>query len=86
MHARCRREKDQPMDLMIAATALFLGACLGSFANVCIWRIPEEKSIVFPSSHCPKCGKSIRPYDNIPVLSWLILRGRCRDCPNWWIK
>ena len=53
---------------------------IGSFLNVCIWRIPEEKSIVFPSSHCPKCGKSIRPFDNIPVLSWLILRGRCRDC------
>jgi leader peptidase (prepilin peptidase) / N-methyltransferase len=56
------------------------GAAIGSFLNVCIWRIPEGKSIVFPSSHCPKCGKSIRPFDNIPVMSWLILRGRCRDC------
>ena len=60
--------------------AFVLGAVVGSFLNVCIWRIPEEKSIVFPASHCPKCGKSIRPYDNIPVLSWLALRGRCRDC------
>jgi leader peptidase (prepilin peptidase)/N-methyltransferase len=60
--------------------SFFLGAVIGSFLNVCIWRIPAEKSIVFPSSHCPKCGTSIRPYDNIPILSWLILRGRCRDC------
>ena len=60
--------------------AFVFGAMIGSFLNVCIWRIPEGKSIVFPSSHCPKCGNPVRPYDNIPILSWLILRGRCRDC------
>jgi leader peptidase (prepilin peptidase)/N-methyltransferase len=60
--------------------AFIFGGVVGSFLNVCIWRIPEGKSIAFPSSHCPKCGKSIRPFDNIPVLSWLLLRGRCRDC------
>jgi len=56
------------------------GLVIGSFLNVCILRIPEHKSIVLPSSACPKCGAKIRPYDNIPVLSWLLLRGRCRDC------
>jgi leader peptidase (prepilin peptidase) / N-methyltransferase len=68
------------MKLFWGVVFFVLGAAIGSFLNVCIWRIPEGKSIVFPASHCPKCGKSIRPYDNIPVLSWLILRGRCRDC------
>ena len=56
------------------------GLIIGSFLNVCIVRIPEGKSIVLPSSACPKCGAKIRPYDNIPVLSWLFLRGKCRDC------
>jgi len=56
------------------------GLIIGSFLNVCIVRIPEQKSIVLPSSACPKCGAKIRPYDNIPVLSWLLLRGRCRSC------
>jgi len=68
------------MNTLLAIIAFIFGAVIGSFLNVCIWRIPEEKSIVFPSSHCPKCGKSIRPFDNIPVVSWLALRGRCRDC------
>lgn len=56
------------------------GLIIGSFLNVCIVRIPVRKSIVLPSSACPKCGAKIRPYDNIPVLSWLLLRGRCRGC------
>jgi len=56
------------------------GAMIGSFLNVCIWRIPLEQSIIFPSSHCPVCSHVIRFYDNIPVVSYLILRGRCRDC------
>ncbi len=68
------------MNTFLAILAFVFGAMIGSFLNVCIWRIPEGKSIVFPASHCPRCDKSIRPYDNIPVLSWLILRGRCRDC------
>ena len=57
-----------------------LGLVIGSFLNVCILRIPADKSIVMPASSCPKCGKGIAPYDNIPVLSWLILRGKCRNC------
>lgn len=60
---------------------LFLiGACVGSFLNVVIYRVPRGESIVFPPSHCPKCGRAIRWYDNIPLLSWLVLRGRCRFC------
>jgi leader peptidase (prepilin peptidase)/N-methyltransferase len=57
-----------------------LGLVIGSFLNVCIYRIPRGESIVLPSSHCPACGASIRPFDNVPVLSYLWLRGRCRSC------
>jgi len=57
-----------------------LGLCFGSFANVCIYRLPNKKSIVFPGSHCPKCNKPIAGYDNIPLLSWLLLGGKCRSC------
>jgi leader peptidase (prepilin peptidase) / N-methyltransferase len=59
--------------------ALF-GLVIGSFLNVCIYRLPLGKSVVTPRSACPGCGTPIRPYDNIPVLSWLILRGKCRSC------
>jgi leader peptidase (prepilin peptidase) / N-methyltransferase len=65
----------------VATAFVFLfGLLIGSFLNVCIARLPEEQSIVAPRSRCPRCGAPIRPYDNIPVLSWLLLRGRCRDC------
>jgi leader peptidase (prepilin peptidase)/N-methyltransferase len=57
-----------------------VGAAVGSFLNVLIFRIPEGQSIVLPSSHCQKCGHAIRVYDNIPIISYLILRGKCRDC------
>jgi len=57
-----------------------LGAVVGSFLNVCIRRIPAGESLVFPASHCPKCNHSIRFYDNIPIISYLALRGRCRNC------
>lgn len=57
-----------------------LGACLGSFFNVCIYRIPLNKSIVKPPSACPKCNKYILWYDNIPILSYLLLRAKCRFC------
>ena len=56
------------------------GLVVGSFLNVVIYRVPEGLSIVSPPSACPACESPIRPYDNIPVLSWLLLRGRCRDC------
>jgi leader peptidase (prepilin peptidase) / N-methyltransferase len=57
-----------------------LGTIVGSFLNVCITRIPEDISIVSPGSRCPKCGTLIKPYDNVPVLGWLWLRGKCRAC------
>lgn len=60
--------------------SMLLGLCLGSFANVVIYRWPKGESVVLPSSRCPKCQSKIRFYDNIPVFSWLLLRGRCRDC------
>jgi leader peptidase (prepilin peptidase)/N-methyltransferase len=63
-----------------AGIAFILGLLWGSFGNVCILRIPAGKSVVTPRSACPKCAKPIAWYDNIPVLSWLILRGRCRAC------
>lgn len=56
------------------------GLVVGSFLNVCIYRIPRGESIVFPRSHCPGCGAAVRPYDNVPLLSYLLLRGRCRSC------
>jgi leader peptidase (prepilin peptidase)/N-methyltransferase len=66
--------------LPVTLFAFVLGLVVGSFLNVCILRIPAGKSIVWPASHCPKCGNPIAPYDNVPVLSWLVLRGRCRNC------
>jgi leader peptidase (prepilin peptidase)/N-methyltransferase len=56
------------------------GAVVGSFLNVCIYRIPRGESIVFPASHCPECGNKIRAFDNIPIISYLLLRGKCRTC------
>jgi leader peptidase (prepilin peptidase)/N-methyltransferase len=59
---------------------ILLGLVIGSFLNVCIARLPQNESIVFPSSRCPNCGKGIKPYDNIPIISYLLLGGRCRWC------
>ncbi len=61
---------------------LVFGAIIGSFLNVVIHRVPLEKSIVFPNSACPNCKSVIKSYDNIPILSWLILGGKCRNCKN----
>lgn len=60
--------------------AFVLGACIGSFLNVVIYRVPNELSVVMPNSACPNCKNPIKPYDNIPILSWLILGGKCRNC------
>jgi len=59
---------------------LLFGLLFGSFANVCIYRLPRHESIVFPASHCPSCHKPIQWYDNIPVLSFKLLQGKCRSC------
>jgi leader peptidase (prepilin peptidase)/N-methyltransferase len=66
--------------IVVIACFFLFGLVIGSFLNVCITRIPEELSIVAPRSRCPRCQALIKPFDNIPVLSWLILRGKCRKC------
>ena len=65
---------------MIKLSFFIFGAIVGSFLNVCIHRLPREESIKYPGSHCPKCGRHIRWYDNIPLLSYIVLRGKCRYC------
>jgi len=66
--------------LFFAIAAFVFGLIFGSFLNVCIYRMPRGRSVVSPGSACPNCQKAIAFYDNVPVLSWLILRGRCRHC------
>ncbi|MGK7345608.1 MAG: prepilin peptidase [Candidatus Nitrospinota bacterium M3_3B_026] len=61
-------------------SAFILGACVGSFLNVVIYRLPMGKSLVRPGSGCPECGSPVRAMDNVPILSWLVLMGLCRDC------
>lgn len=68
------------MDPVVASVIFVLGLAFGSFLNVCIYRLPLGLSVVRPGSACPQCKKPIAFYDNIPVVSWLILRGRCRHC------
>jgi leader peptidase (prepilin peptidase)/N-methyltransferase len=70
---------NEPVLLTAVAVTLF-GMCVGSFANVCIYRIPLKKSIVTPGSACPRCGSPLRFYDNIPLVSYAVLKGRCRAC------
>jgi leader peptidase (prepilin peptidase) / N-methyltransferase len=72
----------ESMHILVAIIAGLFGTIFGSFLNVVIHRLPREESIVFPSSHCPSCGVAIRPYDNIPVLSYIFLGGRCRACKS----
>lgn len=66
--------------ILISILVFILGTILGSFFNVCIHRLPREESVVLPSSRCPACGKPIFWYDNIPIVSFVLLRGRCRNC------
>lgn len=69
-----------PDHLLVALLCGVLGLAIGSFLNVVVWRVPRGESVVHPRSACPRCGHEIRSRDNVPVLSWLVLRGRCRDC------
>jgi leader peptidase (prepilin peptidase)/N-methyltransferase len=66
---------------VVALSGVF-GLLIGSFLNVVIWRVPRGESVARPPSHCPSCEHEIRARDNVPVLSWLVLRGKCRDCAN----
>ena len=66
----------------IVVWLIVVGAAVGSFLNVVVYRLPLGISLVHPPSHCPKCGKRIPWYDNVPVLGWIMLRGRCRQCHN----
>jgi leader peptidase (prepilin peptidase)/N-methyltransferase len=68
------------MQAAYVALAALLGAIIGSFLNVVAYRLPRGESLAVPASHCPSCETPIRPYDNVPVLAWLWLRGRCRSC------
>jgi leader peptidase (prepilin peptidase)/N-methyltransferase len=68
---------DGPLGVVVAGV---FGALLGSFLNVCVYRLPRNESIVTPRSRCPRCGRGIAWYDNVPLLSWLALRARCRHC------
>ena len=66
--------------IVFACYAFVMGTFIGSFMNVCIWRIPRNESVVSPPSHCPNCNAPIRWYQNIPILSWCCLRGKCANC------
>lgn len=68
------------MDGLFECGLFIVGLVFGSFLNVCISRIPNDESVVSPPSHCPHCGKPIRWYDNVPLIGYIVLRGRCRDC------
>jgi leader peptidase (prepilin peptidase)/N-methyltransferase len=65
---------------LLPAVFFLFGTCIGSFLNVCIFRLPNEKSIIFPASHCLQCGTELKPVDNIPIISFLLLGGKCRSC------
>lgn len=67
---------------LIVAWLIVVGAAVGSFLNVVVYRLPLGLSLIHPPSHCPKCGNRIAWYDNVPVLGWIALRGRCRQCHN----
>lgn len=68
-----------PLPLLALLTAV-AGACVGSFLNVVAWRLPRQESLLWPASHCPRCGTPLRWHDNVPLLGWLVLGGRCRHC------
>lgn len=67
---------------MLTIVSIIFGALIGSFLNVCIIRLPKEESIITPGSHCPHCKKAIKFYDNVPLVSYLLLGGKCRYCKN----
>lgn len=80
MHGSTALGFDTFLTAFVPIAAGVFGLLIGSFLNVVVWRVPRGESIVSPPSACPRCGHQIRARDNVPVVSWLLLRGRCRDC------
>jgi leader peptidase (prepilin peptidase)/N-methyltransferase len=78
-NTRITAEEPIPTPLVIVLAFAF-GACIGSFLNVVLWRIPRNESIVHPPSHCPSCGHELDPAELVPIVSWIALRARCREC------
>ena len=80
-----QRESGAPVLATLIVGCALLGLAVGSFLNVVIYRVPRDESVAKPRSHCPSCNTQILERDNIPVLSWVLLRGRCRHCGalNW---
>jgi len=74
------QQQIETLNTLLLIFSLVLGSVVGSFLNVCVYRLPRNESVVRPRSRCPKCGNSIAWYDNIPVISWLVLGARCRYC------
>jgi leader peptidase (prepilin peptidase) / N-methyltransferase len=74
------RADDKSLMVLASSAAACLGAVVGSFLNVVAHRLPLGMSVAFPASHCPRCEQPVRPWDNVPVFSWLVLGGRCRSC------
>src|SRR4030066_1677211 len=68
------------IEIILTFILALLGLIVGSFSNVCIYRIPRNESIIYPASHCSKCHTTIKPKDNIPLLSYILLKGKCRNC------
>jgi leader peptidase (prepilin peptidase) / N-methyltransferase len=68
------------IDSVTVVVLALIGAAIGSFLNVCIYRLPRRESLVWPASHCTSCGRTLSWYENVPILGWLALRGRCRTC------
>jgi leader peptidase (prepilin peptidase) / N-methyltransferase len=77
---KCADARADQSSMETATFAGVFGAMIGSFLNVVVYRLPRRESLVRPASHCPACGVAVKPYDNVPVLSWLLLRGHCRNC------
>ena len=78
----CMPEPDPILSVIVCLWCIVLGACVGSFLNVFVYRLPRRKSLLHPPSHCPVCGHLIRWHDNVPMFGWIKLRGKCRDCQS----